>query len=115
MRQRPITANPDDREETTEAEATGTDGNQSKDASTSAPSFKNVVQTMKWGVLPRNKAPEAARTLNTINARIETILEGSYLWAPLAEAKRCVVVSDGYVMLTLLPAEGTLTQAYIVG
>jgi hypothetical protein len=55
---------------------------------------------MKWGVLPRNKTQDAPKTLNTINANIETILEGSYLWSPLVNAKRCVVVCDGYVLLS---------------
>ena len=97
IRQR-ATATPDDSEEPTLRERTeaGQDNEES-----SHPVSKNVVQTMKWGVLPRNKAQDAPKTLNTINAKIETILEGSYLWSPLANAKRCVVVCDGYVLLPL--------------
>lgn len=89
-------AGPDEPQDPT-PEGDGTEANQSNDGRYSSPLVsKNVVQTMKWGVLPRNKTQDDPKTLTTINAKIETILEGSYLWTPLANAKRCVVVCDGY-------------------
>lgn len=68
----------------------------------STQNYTTVVQTMKWGVLPRGRTPNAPKVLNTINSKIETILEGSYLWSPLVDSKRCVVVCDGYVLVSLI-------------
>jgi hypothetical protein len=75
-------AGPDEPQDPT-PEGDGTEANQSNDGRYSSPLVsKNVVQTMKWGVLPRNKTQDDPKTLTTINAKIETILEGSYPGPP---------------------------------
>lgn len=54
------------------------------------------VHTMRWGVVPPNtKEDLPSATANTINARVETILQGWGMWSRLAESKRCVIICDG--------------------
>ncbi|KIM34316.1 hypothetical protein M408DRAFT_5587 [Serendipita vermifera MAFF 305830] len=87
----------DSGQEAPEQVAEEAEGDQSSEAAPApTPGYTTLVQTMKWGVLPRGKTQDAPRTLNTINAKIETILEGSYLWSPLVDSQRCVVICDGY-------------------
>jgi putative SOS response-associated peptidase YedK len=54
------------------------------------------VQTMRWGLVPQHAKEDApSLTANTINARVETILQAGSMWHRLAASKRCVVVCDG--------------------
>ncbi|KDQ54474.1 hypothetical protein JAAARDRAFT_38145 [Jaapia argillacea MUCL 33604] len=56
-----------------------------------------IMQTMKWGLVPHwNKHEDATKTLNTINARAENLVEGGGMWASIKGKKRCAVVCQGY-------------------
>ncbi|KAK0534767.1 hypothetical protein OC842_002549 [Tilletia horrida] len=59
-----------------------------------------VLQSMKWGLVPRSTKhpPKGPDAYKTINARDDTILSGSGLWAPLFKraSHRCVVLVQGF-------------------
>ncbi|CAD6886104.1 unnamed protein product [Tilletia controversa] len=59
-----------------------------------------VLQSMKWGLVPRSTKtlPKGPDAYKTINARDDTILSGSGLWAPLFKRAehRCVVMVQGF-------------------
>ena len=61
--------------------------------------LRTVVQTMRWGLVPRNaKTDDYKLTANTINARVETILErgpGRGTWGAVIETRRCIIPCDG--------------------
>ncbi|KAK7688484.1 hypothetical protein QCA50_008022 [Cerrena zonata] len=50
---------------------------------------------MKWGLVP-HWSKEEDKTLKTINARSENLVEGGGMWASIKGRKRCVVVCEGY-------------------
>ncbi|PVG04634.1 DUF159-domain-containing protein [Serendipita vermifera] len=69
----------------------------SKSPATTEPALDTIVQTMRWGLVPRYaKADLPSITANTINARVESILEGNRTWASVVNTHRCVVICDGY-------------------
>lgn len=53
-----------------------------------------VLQTMKWGLVPHWSKHED-KTLNTINARSEALIEGTGMWRSLRSWKRCVIPCEG--------------------
>jgi len=54
-----------------------------------------VMRTMKWGLIPSWSKHED-KTLNTINARSENLVEGGGMWGSIKGKKRCVVLCQGY-------------------
>jgi hypothetical protein len=59
------------------------------------------MHSMKWGLVPHWSKAEPP-TLNTINARAESLQEGGGMWGSVKGRKRCVVVAQGYV--TYIPS-----------
>ncbi|KAG8812898.1 hypothetical protein FRC17_001763 [Serendipita sp. 399] len=60
---------------------------------------QNMLQTMRWGLVPRNaKSDDYQLTANTINARVETILERGRagIWGAVIQTNRCLVPAQGY-------------------
>ncbi|PWN19766.1 DUF159-domain-containing protein [Microstroma glucosiphilum] len=58
-----------------------------------------IMQTMRWGLLPphQKQLPTFKDTMNTINARDDTLLSGSPLWSrPFNKGQRCVVFVQGF-------------------
>jgi putative SOS response-associated peptidase YedK len=69
-----------------------------QDADAAADPVKHLVmRTMKWGVIPHWEKAEDS-TLNTINARAESLMENSGMWTSIKGKKRCVVVAQGCVI-----------------
>ncbi|KIP09436.1 hypothetical protein PHLGIDRAFT_11961 [Phlebiopsis gigantea 11061_1 CR5-6] len=66
----------------------------SVDASSSLPD-ELILHTMKWGLVPHWSKYEDLR-LNTINARKESLVEGSGIWMSLRGRKRCAIPCEGY-------------------
>jgi putative SOS response-associated peptidase YedK len=58
-------------------------------------SLNLVLRTMKWGLVPSWSKHED-KTLNTINARSENLVEGGGMWGSIKGKKRCVVLCEGY-------------------
>ncbi|KAJ3512167.1 hypothetical protein NLJ89_g3677 [Agrocybe chaxingu] len=54
-----------------------------------------VIQTMKWGLVPHWSKFED-KTLNTMNARSENLVEGGGMWASIKGKKRCAIPCQGY-------------------
>jgi putative SOS response-associated peptidase YedK len=68
----------------------------SKAKTTTEHSPPTIIQTMRWGLVPRYaKADLPSVTANTINARVESILEGNRTWGSVINTHRCVVICDG--------------------
>lgn len=66
------------------------------------------AQMMQWGVIPHwTKQPaESGAQLKTINARDDTVLSGTGLWASIRGRKRAIVICDGfYEWLTKSPKD----------
>ena len=55
---------------------------------------KYIMHTMKWGLVPFWSKHED-KTLSTVNARAENLVEGSGMWNSMRGKKRCVVVCQG--------------------
>lgn len=54
-----------------------------------------IMQTMRWGLVPHWSKHED-KSLKTINARCEALIEGSGgMWASIKGKKRCAVVCQG--------------------
>lgn len=65
-------------------------------------SVQTMVQTMRWGLVPAYANDDhPSQTANTINTRVETILQGPSMWLRLLGSKRCVILCDGCVILLL--------------
>ncbi|EIW56557.1 DUF159-domain-containing protein, partial [Trametes versicolor FP-101664 SS1] len=65
-------------------------------ATSSQPDDAMILHTMKWGLVPHFNKHED-KSLNTINARSEALVEGhSGMWASIKGKKRCAVVCEGY-------------------
>ena len=56
------------------------------------------VQTMKWGLIPHWSKFED-KTLNTINAKAENLVEGGGMWNSIKGRKRCAIICQGYELL----------------
>ncbi|KAG8851103.1 hypothetical protein FRB91_008428 [Serendipita sp. 411] len=59
----------------------------------------NMLQTMRWGLVPHySKSDNYSTTANTINARVETILErgSNSMWGAVIQTNRCLVPAQGY-------------------
>ncbi|KAF9477472.1 DUF159-domain-containing protein [Pholiota conissans] len=54
-----------------------------------------IIQTMKWGLVPHWSKFED-KSLNTINARAENLIEGGGMWDSIKGKKRCAVPCQGY-------------------
>ncbi|KJA22095.1 hypothetical protein HYPSUDRAFT_67198 [Hypholoma sublateritium FD-334 SS-4] len=54
-----------------------------------------VMQTMKWGLVPHWSKFED-KSLNTINARSENLVDGGGVWASIKGKNRCAVPCQGY-------------------
>ncbi|KZP09616.1 DUF159-domain-containing protein, partial [Athelia psychrophila] len=54
-----------------------------------------VLRTAKWGLVPHWSKHED-KSLNTINARSENLLESGGMWQSIKGKKRCVVICEGY-------------------
>ena len=59
-----------------------------------------VMHSMKWGLVPHWSKAEPP-TLNTINARAENLEEGGGMWGSIKGRKRCVVVAQGCVRVSV--------------
>ncbi|XP_065829007.1 abasic site processing protein HMCES-like [Oscarella lobularis] len=58
---------------------------------------ERVLQTMKWGLLPSwHKGHQRSFHFNTINARLDTVMEKATYRNPLKKGRRCVVLADGF-------------------
>lgn len=53
-----------------------------------------VLRTMKWGLVPSWSKHED-KTLSTINARSENLVETGGMWGSIKGKKRCAVVCQG--------------------
>lgn len=51
---------------------------------------------MKWGLVPHWTKSENLK-LNTINARAESLIEGTSMWDKIKGTNRCLVLTQGYV------------------
>lgn len=71
-----------------------------REAAASEGADKLVLHTMKWGLVPHWSKSES-KTLNTINARSESLVEGGGMWGSIKGRKRCVVPAQGCVRYTL--------------
>lgn len=58
-----------------------------------------ILHTMKWGLVPHWSKHEDT-TLNTINARGESLVEGTGMWRSLRSRMRCAIPCEGYVAYT---------------
>jgi putative SOS response-associated peptidase YedK len=54
-----------------------------------------ILQTMKWGLIPHWSKFDASKSMNTINARSESLIEGGGMWASIKGKTRCAVVCQG--------------------
>ncbi|KAF8200355.1 hypothetical protein BJ912DRAFT_948849 [Pholiota molesta] len=54
-----------------------------------------IMQTMKWGLVPHWSKFED-KSLNTINARAENLIEGGGLWGSIKGKNRCAIPCQGY-------------------
>ncbi|KAI0790917.1 hypothetical protein C8Q75DRAFT_792614 [Abortiporus biennis] len=63
------------------------------DTSSSEPEI--IMQTMKWGLIPHWSKHED-HSLNTTNARCESLVEGGGMWGSLKGKKRCAIPCEGY-------------------
>ncbi|KAJ3483088.1 hypothetical protein NLI96_g6540 [Meripilus lineatus] len=54
-----------------------------------------VMQTMKWGLVPHWSKHEDT-SMNTTNARCESLLEGGGMWQSIKGRKRCAIPCEGY-------------------
>ena len=53
------------------------------------------MQTMKWGLVPHWSKSED-KSLNTINARSENLVDGGGMWASIKGKNRCAIPCQGY-------------------
>ncbi|KAE8212791.1 hypothetical protein CF327_g3604 [Tilletia walkeri] len=78
-----------------------------------------VLQSMKWGLVPRStkSPPKGPDAYKTINARDDTILSGSGLWAPLFKraSHRCIVFIQGFYEWQKKDSKPTDKIAHFVG
>ena len=54
-----------------------------------------ILRTAKWGLVPHWSKHED-KSLNTINARSENLIEGGGMWGSIKGKKRCIVICQGY-------------------
>jgi putative SOS response-associated peptidase YedK len=78
------------------------DPSSSSDGSASDSEPHYVLQSMKWGLVPHWSKVED-KTLSTTNARSENLVEGGSMWSSIKGKKRCAVICQGYLVLSLNP------------
>ncbi|KAF8570120.1 hypothetical protein P879_03756 [Paragonimus westermani] len=60
------------------------------------PSFKAVIQPMRWGLVPSFTRDDSAGAFATSNARIESLLVKPTYGNAMRQGKRCVVLAQGF-------------------
>ncbi|KAF6772602.1 hypothetical protein AHF37_08045 [Paragonimus kellicotti] len=60
------------------------------------PSFKAVIQPMRWGLVPSFVRDDSAADFATSNARIESLLVKPSYGSAMRQGKRCVVLAQGF-------------------
>ncbi|KII90168.1 hypothetical protein PLICRDRAFT_108074 [Plicaturopsis crispa FD-325 SS-3] len=54
-----------------------------------------ILDTLKWGLVPHWSKHED-KSMNTINARSENLIDGGGMWGSIKGRRRCAVVCQGY-------------------
>ncbi|KAF7232301.1 hypothetical protein EG68_08069 [Paragonimus skrjabini miyazakii] len=60
------------------------------------PSFKAVIQPMRWGLVPSFARDDSTAAFATSNARIESLLVKPTYGSAMRQGKRCVVLAEGF-------------------
>ncbi|KAF5398596.1 Embryonic stem cell-specific 5-hydroxymethylcytosine-binding protein [Paragonimus heterotremus] len=60
------------------------------------PSFKAVIQPMRWGLVPSFARDDSATAFATSNARVESLLVKPAYGSAMRQGKRCVVLAQGF-------------------
>jgi putative SOS response-associated peptidase YedK len=93
-------AGPAPRERQTEDNEASTSAGAPSSLTSESSKPKHVLHTMKWGLVPSWSKHED-KSLSTTNARAENLVEGGGMWNSMRGKKRCAVLCQGFVLLSM--------------